>query len=174
MTDQTAKRKKPALVIKPGDRVQLAARQAGIFRDELSGLSLSQFGQSWGKVPEGKNLQRVDAAVRLGRLIKLKEGEEPTSSPSIGPVEKDPRYELCHININRYDREAIEAAKASNSIEDLHLMIRIEMEGRNPAGHPRTRVISAIEKRMEAIGGVTQVLEDKSAAETVKFPAKVS
>ena len=187
---------------KPGVVVELIVGDQWV--DELSGISLyrgfyrlaskdelrkdrqaKEFGyireeerQPIAELPKGKDLSRVEKAIRLG-ILKIYDPKNPTeykertppthrrindsevdSGSRYSSVEEEKIAALLKMNYPLF----VSKLKDFKSIAMLDRIFEAECEGRNPTAGPRKMYTDAIKYRMQAsdVGGVSRVTSKES------------
>ena len=187
---------------KPGVNVELIVGDQWV--DDLSGISLyrgfyrlaskdelrkdrqaKEFGyireeekQPVAELPKGKDLSRVEKALRLG-ILKIYDPKNPTEYKERTPpahrrindsaVDSGSRYSsaeeekiafMLKMNYNVFVTEL----KKYKSLAMLDRIFEAECEGRNPTAGPRKMYTDAIKSRMQAsdVGGVGKVTSKES------------
>lgn len=193
---------------KPGETVELVVGEQWV--DDLSGISLfrgfyrlasqhemkaSKMAKEFGYVrekekqpiavlPKGKDLSRVEKAIRLG-ILKIYDSDNPTVYRERAPANhrrvNDAEVDAGSRYTDEFDAKIEHMLKMKvtdfsrmlrdyKSLQMLDQIYEAECEGRNPTAGPRKPYIDAIRSRMadKDVGGVGKVSSDPKDNEVVK------
>jgi len=178
-------------VVQPGNIVALHPRYSGYFDDrDKSGLFLHQFNlegkSNLGEVPENEDISGIQHAVRIKRLVILKdETEKPPSAwgRNIKPSARTrammaemqkmnslPRaQDLINMPERRLYRDVIPDITDQTLLEQ---MLQLESNGDNPVEKPRRKIMELLLRRIKEYVKVVAIVDQETNRELYRKEIK--
>lgn len=132
--------------------VALNPRKAGIFLDDRSGLTLSQFNKNYDNVPKGKDCSRIAMALMNGNLIECNtKGESKYVRPDkfeVNTQEKSEGKTQWDKLMSMHSRELVVFI---NNTRDVALLNKMrQLEESKPQRERRVTIQQAISERLKS------------------------